>query len=528
MYKVLIVDDEIFVRKGLINLLDWPSLQFEVCGEAENGMQALALIREREPDLVIADIRMPLLDGLGLIRRIHEEEPHQPKFIILSGYSDFHYAQQALRYHVSDYILKPVNKQDLAATLKRIANALNQNRLLSITKERPLTEVIIESLIRGEPDEQMLSHIASMLEMPPAGPYAYAIAEVQDGLPHDTRNYLHPLRTFLQQRFRLEGRPPLVHARGGNQYGFVVPPWWLGEHAGEERTAYRELLRQMEDRLSTKIALFVGQTADHMKRLAASRAGAEDCLNYRFAADTGGLFLAAELSGLPLYHFDVDEELHGKLLFEVEANRREGIRSVVDAIFAAFRDRRFAPGAVANTVRRCAIAVINGIRQIDGSEDMHDWMEDLLHWQTRYRNPEELKRAFAAFMEKAADCMERKRKADGEASIEKIKKYIDANFRENIYLKGIAMEFGMNPVYLGQLFRKHYGVYFNEYLLSLRIEEAKRLLRTTRKRVYEIAEMVGIQNADYFAVQFEKREKMTPTEYRNRMLGQSPGDGGAP
>lgn len=77
----------------------------------------------------------------------------------------------------------------------------------------------------------------------------------------------------------------------------------------------------------------------------------------------------------------------------------------------------------------------------------------------------------------------------------------------------------MNSVYLGQLFRKTYGVYFNEYLLSLRVEEAKRLLRQTDMRMYEVAEKVGFQNADYFVTQFEKLEKLTPTDYRNKMLG---------
>ncbi|MNE88960.1 Bifunctional transcriptional activator/DNA repair enzyme AdaA [compost metagenome] len=99
-----------------------------------------------------------------------------------------------------------------------------------------------------------------------------------------------------------------------------------------------------------------------------------------------------------------------------------------------------------------------------------------------------------------------------------MKKYIDTHYKENIYLKGIAAEFHMNPVYLGQLFRKSYGIYFNEYLLSLRIEEAKRLLRQTKKRMYEIAELVGFQNADYFATQFEKLENMTPTDYRNMRI----------
>src|SRR5690606_36372487 len=126
--KVLIVDEEIFVRKGLINLLNWSALQYEIIGEAENGAQALPLIEQLQPDLVIVDIRMPVLDGLGLIRQVNESEGHQPMFIILSGYPDFSYAQQAFRYNVSDYILKPVDEQELTAALQRIANKLNQKQ----------------------------------------------------------------------------------------------------------------------------------------------------------------------------------------------------------------------------------------------------------------------------------------------------------------------------------------------------------------------------------------------------------------
>src|SRR5690554_5693644 len=116
MHKVLIVDAELFVRKGLINLIDWSSLQFQICGEAENGQQALDLIKQLSPDLVIVDIRMPLLDGLELIRQVNTEGGHQPFFIILSGDPDFSYAQQALSFNVSNYILKPVDEDELTAT----------------------------------------------------------------------------------------------------------------------------------------------------------------------------------------------------------------------------------------------------------------------------------------------------------------------------------------------------------------------------------------------------------------------------
>ncbi|MDQ0061882.1 response regulator [Paenibacillus harenae] len=521
MHKVLIVDDEIFVRKGLINLIDWSSLQFEICGEAENGLAALNLIQLLTPDLVIVDIRMPVLDGLELIRRVTALGEHQPIFVILSGYPDFSYAQQAFRYNVSDYILKPVDEKELTATLKRIANIMNQRQLLSMTREKPLVEIIMESLVQAEPDDQVMTQIAHTLELPLFAPYTYVIVEFQDELAHREIDYLLPLQTVLQRYFHLERQPLLIHARDYNQYGFIVPPSRPnGQIDDTERMDYRKLLQRLENNLSTKIALFIGHTVEHLKKIVHSRTSADECLNYRFAAGFNGLFMAKELLDMSLYYFDVDEELHSKLIYEVEANRDEGYSNAIDAIFKAFQERYFAPGAVANTVRRSMIATINIIRQLEGTEKNLAWFEELLNWQRKYRNLNQLKHVFKNFIEEAAAYIAEKRGEKGEGNIEKVKKYIDGHFRENIYLKGIAAEFHMNPIYLGQLFRKNYGAYFNEYLLSLRVEEAKRLLRQTKKRVYEIAEQVGFQNADYFATQFEKLEKMTPTDYRNKMIDQ--------
>ncbi|MBD2871080.1 response regulator transcription factor [Paenibacillus arenilitoris] len=518
MYKVLIVDDEVFVRKGLIGLMDWSQLNFEICGEAENGEQALELIERLTPELVIVDIRMPVLDGLELIRQVKTEGLHQPLFVILSGYPDFSYAQQAFRYNVSDYILKPVDEQELTAALKKTAHTLNQKQLLLMTKEKPLVATVIESLLQSEPDEQVLASIVHSLEMPLASSYTYVIVEIQDLLPNGTVDYMPALQSCLMRFFQQEGQTLLLHVRAYNQYGLIVPQLWMSKQITDERTTYARLLYLLEKELVTTIALFIGLRADHLKQISSSGASAEECLNYRFTKDFDRIFIASELRELPLYYFDVDEELHGRLMYEVEANRQEGYAPAIESIFMVFKERHFAHGAVTNTIRRILIAVINLIRQLEGDEKELALLEDLLDWQKKYRNSSQLKEVFLQFIEEAAAYIAGKRGEKSEGNIEKIKKYIDGHFRENIYLKGIAADFHLNPVYLGQLFRKQYGVYFNEYLLSLRVEEAKRLLRQTKRRVYEIAETVGFHNADYFATQFEKLENMTPTDYRNKMF----------
>lgn len=518
MYKVLIVDDEIFVRKGLIQIMKECSPQFEICGEAENGEQALALIDQMRPELVIVDIRMPVLDGLELISKVKTEHEHQPIFIILSGYPDFSYAQQAFRYNVSDYILKPVDEQELAAALKKIAHTLNQKQLLSITREKPLVETVIESLLQTEPDDQVMGRIAYALELPLASSYTYVIAEMQDRLPHGEVDYMPVLKTSLQRYFHHKVQNLLIHVRANNQYGVIVPELWMNGPGMPERRNYINMLDTLERELGTTIALFIGHKVSHLKQIVLSGASAEKCMNYRYAAAFKGVFMADELLELPLHYFDIDEGLHSKLIYEVEANNKKGYCSAADDIFTVFQERHFAPGAVTNTIRRSMITIINIIRQLEGDENNLHWMTELLNWQLKYRNLNQLKQVFVHFIEEAAETIAEKRGDKSEGNIEKIKKYIDGHYRENIYLKGIASDFNMNPVYLGQLFRKTYGVYFNEYVLSLRIGEAKRLLRQTKKRMYEIADLVGFQNADYFATQFEKLENMTPTDYRNMII----------
>jgi two-component system response regulator YesN len=491
---------------------------FEICGEAENGAQALELIAQLAPELVIVDIRMPVLDGLELIRKVKTEQEHPPLFIILSGYPDFSYAQQALSYNVSEYILKPVNEQDLNAALKKIAHTLNQKQLLSITREKPLVETVIESLLQTEPDDPVMERIAYALELPLASSYTYVIVEMQDSLCAGEINYLPALKTTLERFFPYKLPTLLIHVRANNQYGLILPELWMNELNKSEWRSYANLLETLERELGTPLALIIGHPASHLKQVAISAASADQCLNYRFAVGTTGILRAEEVLELPLYYFDIEEELHSKLIYEVEANNKKGYIAVVDTIFMRFQERYFAPGAVGNTIRRSMIAIINIIRQLEGDENSLQGTAELLHWPAKYRNLTQLKQVFLQFVGEAAGYIMDKRGDRSKGNIDKIKKYIDGHYRENIYLKGIAADFEMNPIYLGQLFRKTYGVYFNEYVLSLRIEEAKRLLRQTKKRMYEIAEQVGFQNADYFATQFEKRENMTPTDYRNRMI----------
>jgi two-component system response regulator YesN len=148
MFKVLLVDDEVYVRKGLLELIQWESLKFSIVGEANNGAEALDMMEQLEPDLVITDIRMPILDGLDLIRSVNEHAGLDSIFIIISGFHDFKYAQQALRYGVHDYILKPIDEEEMTATLRKLSYAMGRKRIATLTNDDLTTSAIMEALVQ--------------------------------------------------------------------------------------------------------------------------------------------------------------------------------------------------------------------------------------------------------------------------------------------------------------------------------------------------------------------------------------------
>ncbi len=129
MNRIVIVDDEQFVRKGIIALIDWKKINYQVVGEASNGEDALELILEEKPDVVLTDIRMPVFDGLKLIEKVKELAIKVPKFIIISGYNDFEYAQRAVRLGVTDFILKPIDKDELEKTFMDLTPIIEREYL---------------------------------------------------------------------------------------------------------------------------------------------------------------------------------------------------------------------------------------------------------------------------------------------------------------------------------------------------------------------------------------------------------------
>ena len=170
MLKVLLVDDEVFIAQGLEKLIDWQAEGYEIAAVCQNGQEALDYLRENRVDLVIADVMMPVMTGLELLETVKREKISDASFVILSGYGEFAFAQQALRYGCMDYLLKPIERDDLLAILRRSGNVSENARMEQKYEQEYLTRRLI-ALLYGRATEQDLSYIRAHMRLSPGVRY---------------------------------------------------------------------------------------------------------------------------------------------------------------------------------------------------------------------------------------------------------------------------------------------------------------------------------------------------------------------
>lgn len=164
--KLLIADDELDVREGIRCLLDWSELGFYICGEGKNGQDTLEQILKLNPDIVLLDIRMPRLSGLEVVRQA-KEAGFQGKFIILSGYSDFSYAQEAIRFGVVSYLTKPIDEIELEKAVlsakAEIQNEQNKQKKLMQYRDKARDSILID-ILHNKINDSLLDYHDMMLE----------------------------------------------------------------------------------------------------------------------------------------------------------------------------------------------------------------------------------------------------------------------------------------------------------------------------------------------------------------------------
>ncbi|MCM1256722.1 MAG: response regulator [Roseburia sp.] len=516
MYKIFIADDEAIIREGIKCLLDYESLGFTITGEASNGKTAYQGILEQMPDVVFLDIRMPEMSGLEVIRKL-KVNGFNGRLIILSGYSDFKYAQEAIRYGVEYYLTKPIDEEELEEILYNIKGQLDETLATENTREhyrRKAKDAILCDILSGTADFSSFDPEELLLQ-----------ADIYQVIIYETYN-----RNASGINYRFSDLLRVVN-QDNNSYDSIT-------YAGQEVVLlkgsfaiqkFNEFLERYQQekrpqKASPLDSLFIayGKLVSSISEIKDSYHQAAELSRRRFFCDQGQHTIGyMELPGEQNLPFLLNDSLRDsyaeKLFGYLQAFNRNRIAKTLHKLQSELYNtadsipeiRLFLTDLFLQIKERinhlysgANIPFPNNAQIIKSIEECLYLYEIILY----------LTELFELVISSIGN-------TSRESVLDDILHYINHNYAGNITLENIAPLFGYNSSYLGKLFSKKMGENFNSYIDHVRIEHSKELLLSSDMKVYAVAEKVGYRNVDYFHVKFKKYMGKSPAEYRRENRG---------
>ncbi|MDT8717267.1 response regulator [Clostridium sp. 19966] len=510
MLKVIIVDDEPFVREGMKSVISWGKYDVKLCGEAEDGEEALKLIKEINPDIVITDIRMPEMSGLELIEKAKKELGSKAEFIILSGYTDFKYAQKAIKSNVFNYLLKPIDEDELVKVILEIKERIKQNA------ESNEENSLIENLINGKKVDN-LNYSAYKNILNSKIRYIYLEIDVLDWLEDLNEVELkEKLRELEESIYRVIHRENIncIYQEQIWKYGIILCDEILKYYKSVENFA-EALYKNISNNITNKCIVIVGKEVGNINDLIESYISCNNMKQYKYFYDKETVIYYDDIKKVESKYYDGQNLEVEDLSSAIEQGDNLKIFENINNIFKNIKEHNISPDIVKAYFIVLVLNVISNITEKNGNTDDFMNMFETIKYM-KDMGIGEMQDNLVKFSIASSKYIKSMKSTSQGSGIYEIAKYIDNNYnQQDISLKKLAEIFYINPVYLGQLFKKSFGMYFNDYLHSKRIEEAKKLLRRSDLKLYEIAIKVGYSDANYFISKFEKITHFTPTQYKN-------------
>lgn len=531
LYRIMLVDDEEEVREAMIRSMDWEKLGFTVVGDAENGEEALEKLEQLEPDVVMTDIRMPYMDGLTLIARIREQYPFI-KILIFSGYDDFEYAKQAIKFRVTEYILKPVNGEELAEVLKRVRLSLDeeieQRRNISILQESYmrslpiLKELFLNDLVQRASD---MADVAPKLreygiDILDAREWLAAVIHIEQTEQTEDRvlskhQELIPIsvRRLVEDHLKAYCRFAVFNAAEGITLIAAVDQ-------NNTETGLINLLNDIckESRrfLEVVITIGVGCSCETLQEIGHSYQTAVDALGYRAIVGDGRTLCISDVEPISRGKLQLDAKGEAELTAAIKFGTCEQIESILRELTARMEDAKVHVGQYQVYMLTIVNSLVRLMQQYDlNMEEMFDSEEhytDIMRGACRRETFADELVPVACRMNEA---LNRERDNTTKRVILEAKAYIQENYSDpDLSVDMLCRHLHMSPAYFSTVFKRETGQTYVNYLTEVRLREAEELLKNTDDKTYKIAQKVGYQEQNYFSYVFKKRFGISPTKYR--------------
>lgn len=539
LYRIMLVDDEAEVRESIIRKIDWESAGFQLVGDAENGVDALEKMELFEPDIVLTDIRMPYMDGLELASRIRLTYP-SVKLVIFSGFDEFEYAKQAMRSGVIEYILKPVNADELTRILHKIKQTLDDELRRrrnvealreSFRKNLPiLREHLLYDLTHGSVTEP--AKIPALMReygLDIAEAESWAVAQVVIDRPQENTD----------AGFSLSGESELIPLSVSR-----ILDDMLGKHTGFASfrssmgicvvaavapaatfdsviAVLNDICRECKRALELTVTVGLGQTANTLTQLAASYREASEAAGFKAVHGTGAVIYIGDVERaykpLPAIDKKSETELIAAIKFGNGAEIAAAVRGIVSGLESARPHL--------NQLQFYTVGLMNALLQLAGSYeiDLSDIFADIWGPQADFwtslsqiKSIESLHSWLLELSTQLGRQIHEGRSNNVRSVVEEAKAFLAANYTDaDLSLESICDALHISAAYFSTVFKRETGQSYINYLTELRLQEAVGLLTHTDDKTYLIAEKIGYADPNYFSYVFKKKYGVSPTKYRS-------------
>lgn len=505
MYRALIVDDEPLVQVGLQSMIDWATVGVQLLPCASNGQAALDVIVAQAPDLVITDIKMPLMDGLELIRRCRDLPEPRPVFLVLTSHEDFSYAREAVKYRVADYLIK------LELTPEVLARSVTEALATLTAPGRPTTpgapgagaqwEAVLNQTVSTEEEAKRLVGEPGW----EGRTTAVAVARFDQTAKEARPPAIRMLAEILGREYEVR-----TVAQGPDQVAFVLGVDLDGPTAEARLTASLvSALHMVRKYFNGPVTAGLGTPGPGLKGLAASAHEAAHALAH--GTDSGPLrvFRHRENPGAPLAREAFRAGLEQALI--------AGDSDALASWFQRARESVEVHGKLADALDLGTAALYGVLAAAPQGEALLASI-----FEARPEGPKSLYSVpstahVAAWLTTLEAGLRSHVESLGarhqEKLVEAMKRFIESHHRERLQLKSLADQFRLSPNYAGALFRRFTGRSFSEYSSEVKVAKAREMLASRKYRIYEISEYLGFENTYYFSKVFRRVTGQSPREF---------------
>lgn len=501
MYKVMLVDDEKLILQGVRHIIEWEELGFDVIHLAKDGQDALEKFKEEAVDIIVTDINMPRLNGLDLVKEIKELDS-KVKFVILSGYDEFAYARTAISLGVENYILKPINEDELqegVLDIKRKLDSEKNKENIIFAKHRAIVK-----LINGEINKENVDTIRELVGLDTdAKCYSISLIDIRNT---ENVDYSNRLGEIVKEN-TIGGYEIKYYLSGCT---IIINSWNDSVTTKEVKQYCNNIINNLLDDMKVEVFVSVGTVVDSIYDLYKSYKVAKNLRKYTLVKDINTCLCEEDIKGIKENKKNFTKEIDKLNKYIIEKNIKE-IEPFINKIFDC---DKLTPENIYDLSLKILILIdgISGEFKLDkkySGDSLVDTMIELCSENTRARIK-------ALLISEIKELMENMNPTAIKYSpvVQQIISHVNEKYYEDLSLKTLGYQYNINTSYLGQVFTKEVGCSFSEYLNKTKNMKAKELILTTNMKINDIAREVGYLDTSYFYRKFKKYYGVCPSTLR--------------